>query len=151
MAKENAAMAALALDVESDGKPSGNASKSLVPVVEFLLNRYLLRLSAESCPACEKSVLPADPALAMEFATTKSKSRPERVFCGHWYHWGCLEEWMSTPPFGKVCPLCSQIVHHPDWTTDVKKLEKRWANEQNKERELDEVSDCFDLGDEFKK
>ena len=85
-------------------------------------------------------VLPSDPAKAIKFIENKNLKRPERVYCGHWYHWGCLDKEMTSPPFGKVCSTCKVVLFHPDWPSDVKKLEKAWANKQTKARELEEVS-----------
>jgi len=72
----------------------------------------------------------------------------ERIYCGHYFHFNCLDGFISTPPFGKPCPVswyvifaeqqhptfsskaCGKKVEHPKFTTDVKLLEKRWASEQ---------------------
>ena len=41
------------------------------------------------------------------------------------------------------------MVYHKEWSSDVKKLEKRWATKMARRREISEVADCFDLGGEF--
>ena len=40
-------------------------------------------------------------------------------------------------------------MYHPRWPADVSKLEKAWAMEQAKERELDDVASFMDVGAEF--
>jgi len=63
-----------------------------------------------------------------------------------------LSEFLQTPPFGKVCPRArcnGAVVQHPDFSSDVKQLEKKWAMKKAKEREIAEVSDLFGLSAEF--
>ena len=76
---------------------------------------------------------------------------PERLFCGHWFHFKCLDEHLTTPPFEKMCPACDRRMFHPKWSSDLKKLEKRWAVEQAHARELSEITDLLDMAsdDEF--
>lgn len=129
---------------------SSTPTKSLKGVFEFLKTNFVNRMISEPCLVCQKKILPRDPTKVDGMIKSKDLKRPERVLCGHWFHWGCLDLWMTTPPFGKTCPLCPDIpLYHPDWPADVKKLERAWANKQNKERELNEVADCFDLDDKF--
>eukprot|EP00560_Eucampia_antarctica_P001000 CAMPEP_0197836742 /NCGR_PEP_ID=MMETSP1437-20131217/29895_1 /TAXON_ID=49252 ORGANISM="Eucampia antarctica, Strain CCMP1452" /NCGR_SAMPLE_ID=MMETSP1437 /ASSEMBLY_ACC=CAM_ASM_001096 /LENGTH=45 /DNA_ID= /DNA_START= /DNA_END= /DNA_ORIENTATION= len=45
---------------------------------------------------------------------------------------------MTEPPFGASCPKlgCARRVYHPDWPSDIKQLERQWANDQARQREL---------------
>ena len=64
-----------------------------------------------------------------------------QLYCGHYYHFKCVEEFVSEPPFGKQCHTCGSLIEHPLLTTDTRVLEARWASKQAKERELDEILD----------
>lgn len=122
-------------------KVSGTAQPSLYAVARFLVEDYVLRLPQEKCQACNLSVLPADPA---DDAVTnpQSSKRPMRTFCGHWLHFSCLDEWLTTPPFIRKCPVCERRIWHPDWPSDVKALERTWQNKQMKAREMSDVRFC---------
>lgn len=51
---------------------------------------------------------------------------------------------MKTPPFGnKRCASCNHTIHHPKWSLSDKLAEDRWAHQQARERELNEVEDFF--------
>lgn len=52
---------------------------------------------------------------------------------------------------GKICPHvgCGKRLYHRKWTSDLKKLEKRWAAKERGQRELSETADFLDLGDDF--
>lgn len=126
------------------------------------------RPAAAACAvwqACGKRLFPADPeAAAALLRTADEAKRATRIYCGHWFHYACLARFITEPPFGKPCPVrvcarspprialtpsplcgrglpqtCGKTVQHPDWPSDVKKLEKRWAHTQAKKREVDEV------------
>ena len=62
-----------------------------------------------------------------------------QVYCGHFYHFKCVDEYVSAPPFGKACHTCGVPLEHALLTTDVRVLEARWASKQAKERELDDI------------
>lgn len=150
---------------------SDSPTPALRPMFTFLLHNFGVRVCQERCQGCHKRVLPKDtkrvPVLYQDYQPPKDPKvktgssthrsgkkvkhprRPERVFCGHWYHWGCLDHLMTTPPFGKHCPECDNQLFHPDWSSDVKQLERDWAMKQTKARELDDVADSFGLDDEF--
>lgn len=69
-----------------------------------------------------------------------------RLWCrGAGYHYKCLDPYMRTPPFDKRCavPECNRLIFHPLWTSNKALLEKRWAYEQAKEREISEVAEFF--------
>ena len=88
---------------------------------------------------------PASAAAAAAYAR-----RPLRVFCGHWFHYDCLDTWMRSPPFVRQCPACSdppRRIWHPDWPADVRVLERAWSNKQEAARQLEDVKDFFgDIG-----
>jgi hypothetical protein len=44
---------------------------------------------------------------------------------------------------------CSERLCHPRWETEAKKLEKAWTKEQEKHREMNEVSTFLELSEEF--
>jgi hypothetical protein len=71
---------------------------------------------------------------------SKQNQRPMRTFCGHWLHYGCLNEWLSTPPFVRSCPVCARRIWHPDWPEDYRQLEKAWQTAEAKKREMCDVS-----------
>lgn len=64
-----------------------------------------------------------------------------KVYCGHFYHFRCVEAYLREPPFGKGCHTCGLGIEHHALTTDSKVLEARWAAQQAKKRELDEIVD----------
>ena len=64
-----------------------------------------------------------------------------KIYCGHHYHFACVDQYLSEPPFGKTCHACGVPIEHRALTTDVKVLEARWAAKQAKQRELDEIAD----------
>ncbi|KAF0311906.1 hypothetical protein FJT64_017304 [Amphibalanus amphitrite] len=85
--------------------------------------------------------LPADPADVVEDGG--ADLHVERVYCGHLYHFGCLVQYMKTPPFdgGKKCELCGKRIFHEKYKVSPQLAEARWAQEQARERELGEVID----------
>jgi len=134
---------------EYDGS---NPQPSLLPLVMFLRDK-IKRLPMELCPSCKTRVLPSDPKelemlymSASECKTDKEKKtrraakarRPMRTYCGHWWHHSCLNKYMVEPPFGLSCPApnCERRVYHPDWPDDIKQLERSWAGEQARLREI---------------
>ena len=46
---------------------------------------------------------------------------------------------------GKKCPKCKERIFHDRWKTSTKVLEERWAHQEAKKRELEEVSDFLGL------
>ncbi|KAL3267067.1 hypothetical protein HHI36_011208 [Cryptolaemus montrouzieri] len=96
----------------------------------------------EQCQICKKLCLPKDPAL-LEL-DENSPNHIERIYCGHLFHLECLVKFMRTPPFGnKKCSVCGQKISHHKWNLSDRLAENRWAHEQARERELEEVTDFF--------
>jgi len=131
--------------VEPPLRPKPNAPPfqprtSLLPVVEFL-TRDFRRFPTDVCQQCRKVALPADPAQGVEDGG--ADLHVERVYCGHLYHFGCLLQYMKTPPFdgGKKCLLCARRIFHDKYKVSPQLAEARWAQEQARERELGEVID----------
>lgn len=140
---------------------------SLSVVFEYLIDSFALNLPVANCPCCEKRLLVANPSDLMimfgegteeEMKKKKTKKKkkekskkPIRLYCGHWFHYSCLDTALTSPPFKKPCPVCGKRMYHKSWPSDVKKLEKRWANEQAKKREIGEIATLlgFGLDDEF--
>ena len=127
--------------------PSGDAQPQIGAVAHLLVRRMHVELPRELCQACGRRVLPED-ASAGEL-NAQHPRRPVRVWCGHYFHWECLDAWMTSPPFVRTCTHCDRRIYHPDYNPDPKVAERAWANKQAREREINDVSDFLDLGDDF--
>ena len=123
-------------------KVSDTAQPSLFAAAKFLVDEYVCRLPLELCQACQKPVLPDDP---KDDAMTNPRSgrRPMRTFCGHWLHHNCLNDWLCTPPFIRMCPICNRRIWHPDWPEDHRVLEKAYLKQEERKREISDVSDLM--------
>jgi hypothetical protein len=116
-------------------KISDTAQPSLLTSARFLVEDFVARLPAEKCQACCKPAFPSNPS-DESVTEPRSPQRPVRVFCGHWLHWRCLDQWLTTPPFIRFCPVCKdRRIYHPDWPADHKQLEKAWAKKEERIRE----------------
>jgi hypothetical protein len=125
---------------------------SLLVLVTFLLQK-VKGLVVETCPCCNKRVLPACPDALNSIYTSSSSSKsdnqakemrkmkPYRTYCGCWYHKSCLNTLLTEPPFGIECPkaCCGRRVFHPEWPGDVKQLEREWAAKQARMREVEDA------------
>ena len=87
-------------------KTSDTAQPSLLAAAQFLVTDFVLRLPQEKCQSCLKTVLPDIPLSGIDFhQKTEGKKekegvqKPMRTYCGHWLHFKCLNEWLTTPPF----------------------------------------------------
>lgn len=121
--------------------PPFQPQPSLKKTLEFLID-CVKRLPSEHCQICNKLCFPADPS-ELEFDENSPK-HIERVYCGHLFHLACFYKFMKTPPFGnKKCALCGHKIYHFKWSLSDKLAENRWAHEQARERELEEVVDFF--------
>ncbi|XP_076444914.1 uncharacterized protein LOC143282914 [Babylonia areolata] len=114
---------------------------SIQPVCEYLIKDCMRRYPMESCSLCKKQILPPEP--------TDLSGRQfgiERVYCGHLFHFRCLDKYMKTPPFaaGKFCPVDKKQIFHEKWQTSASVMEQRWAHKQAKQRELEEVMDFME-------
>ena len=92
---------------ETGWKDDGQPVQSLFAVVDFLMGA-VCKFCERNCPVCGDTVLPPRPDSlktlyekvktkgAKEKAARKEakKKKPTRVFCGCWYHAGCLETLM---------------------------------------------------------
>lgn len=147
---ETERMGGYALHDGSDPQPS------LLALVTFLKNK-IQYLPDAKCPCCQDLTLAPDPdklqllyASPSECKTEKEKKarklarnlRPMRCYCGCWYHYQCLDKFMTEPPFGAACPKkgCGRRVFHPDWCDDMKELEKAWARQQARIREVQDAT-----------
>eukprot|EP00941_MAST-03F_sp_MAST-3F-sp1_P000703 g703.t1 len=162
------------------GGLSDTPTLSLIPVIRCIIEKFVLRLCKEKCQGCGKKIIPADPVkLKQIYENVQSekkpikrsgggalrkcaavapevdlydKARPERLYCGHYFHFGCLDVALTSPPFlpeGKKCPACGLRLYHRKWTSDIKKLERRWAAKERGKRELNETAEFLDLGEQF--
>jgi hypothetical protein len=98
-------------------KLSDTAQPSLLVAVRFLVEDYVTRLPKEPCQACQNRAFAADPA-SDAVTNIQSKFRPMRTYCGHWFHFQCLNNWLTTPPFIRNCNVCNRRIWHPDWYTN---------------------------------
>lgn len=112
---------------------------SLLPVTKYLVENYVMCLPVEPCQNCKKPILSSNPDDA-SMKDPKSEKRPMRTFCGHWLHWNCLDEWLTSPPFIRQCSVCDRRIWHPDWPEDHRLLEKAWAKKEEKRREVSDVA-----------
>lgn len=141
---------------EHDGS---NPQPSLLSLIQFLRDK-IQYLPDAKCPCCKKLTLPTDPDVlkslyksASECKTDKEKQerkrakamRPMRTYCGCWYHYECLNKFMTEPPFGIACPTegCGRRVFHPDWPDDIKTLDRAWSALQARKREIEDISMLF--------
>uniref|UniRef100_A0A0P4VWB3 RWD domain-containing protein n=1 Tax=Scylla olivacea TaxID=85551 RepID=A0A0P4VWB3_SCYOL len=113
---------------------------SMEPVVSFLIDEAHRYVNSE-CRMCRKKAFPDDPK-AVEL-DEYGALHVERVYCGHIYHYKCLDTYIKTPPFqkGKMCHTCGSRIFHDKWKLTAETVEARWAHKQAKQRELDEVVD----------
>jgi hypothetical protein len=123
-------------------KVSDTAQPSLLATAKYLIEEFATTLPLEKCQNCQKNVFPDDPSSAI-LTDRAHRDRPIRTYCGHWLHYGCLDDWMTTPPFIRQCPVCDRRIWHSDWPDDVKILERAWQNQEAKRRELADVSDLL--------
>ncbi|KAL7452202.1 hypothetical protein ACHAWC_003930 [Mediolabrus comicus] len=125
---------------------------SLYVLISFLVQK-VHGLVAETCPCCNKRVLPVRPEDLESIYNTSSSSKsdkkakemrkmkPYRTYCGCWYHKSCLNTLLTEPPFGCECPNvnCGRRVFHPDWPGDIKQLEREWSAKQARQREIEDA------------
>lgn len=117
------------------------ASPSLGKTAHFFID-LVKRLLVEECQVCKDICFPTDPKLLEK--DENSPNHIERVFCGHLFHQGCLLTYLKQPPFGnKKCSKCGQKLGHFKWAINDRVAEARWAHEQARERELQEVTEFF--------
>uniref|UniRef100_A0A0A9Y6D9 E3 ubiquitin protein ligase RIN2 n=1 Tax=Lygus hesperus TaxID=30085 RepID=A0A0A9Y6D9_LYGHE len=114
-----------------------------VKLVGCLLLSAVRGLPKQRCQGCQGPCLPENPENIV--TDENSEFHVERLYCNHLYHLSCLLDYLRTPPFqgGKKCPTCGERVFHDKWRIGEKLAEDRWAHEQARQRELDEVSDFF--------
>jgi len=114
---------------------------SLRRVLKFLVE-HVKRYPDEICKACNKRCFPEDPAAAVH--NENAAAHVERVYCSHCYHHDCLILYLKSPPFKgvKKCHTCKQSIYHEKWKVTPELAEARWAHEQAKDRELQDVADC---------
>lgn len=148
-----AAAARLAPNLSSGREPL----RSVLAAIRFVAEEWVLRMSREPCQICERLVFPPLATGVTEGAECSTagcegggggggayrKTDPIRTLCGHWYHFGCLDPHMTAPPFDMKCAACGEPIEHTHWTKAGKRalLEKRWAFEEARRREVGDVGD----------
>lgn len=128
---------------------SDTAQPSLFHCAKYLVEQYTHKLPLEKCQACKESLLAADPESESN-KNSRSEKRAMRTFCGHWLHYNCLNNWLTTPPFVRNCEICTRRIWHPDWPEDYKQLEKAWQSKEARKREVSDVSDFMGMGSDFR-
>ncbi|CAG5134157.1 unnamed protein product [Candidula unifasciata] len=114
---------------------------SLLPTCEYLIE-CVKKYPLEKCQLCHERALPVDPLTE----STQRGRQIEKVYCGHLFHFMCLNKFMKTPPFaeGKQCPTCGKQIFHDKWKVSSEVMETRWAHKQARQRELEEVADFME-------
>ena len=111
-------------------------------MVKFALDDLLNVVVKSKCPICDKKVLPSDP---KHCSKIPSKMKADRLYCGHFYHHHCLETYMSNPPFDDTCHVCGAQINHHRFSDTREQLEKRWAQKQARQREIQDLEDLFGM------
>lgn len=120
---------------------------TFVPSPSFLKTANLFvdairQLPKQHCQLCKRPGLPENPEEAETDET--SGDHIERLFCNHFFHLDCLITFMKTPPFqGKKCPECGERIFHEKWRVPERLAEARWAHEEARKRELEDVAQAF--------
>uniref|UniRef100_A0A1X7TJS5 RING-type domain-containing protein n=2 Tax=Amphimedon queenslandica TaxID=400682 RepID=A0A1X7TJS5_AMPQE len=115
---------------------------SLQFITNYLVVDCLRSITTDSCPVCNKRALPTDPKDIIN-----DEGHPQyyvyRIYCGHLYHFQCLDSYMKTPPFtgGKKCVKCGQRVFHDKWNVPPRLADERWAHQEARKREIAEVAE----------
>ncbi|CAG9856770.1 unnamed protein product [Phyllotreta striolata] len=123
-------------------EPPFKPRPSLQKTVSFLID-CVKRLPNENCQFCKKICFPSNPDLLEK--DENSPKHIERVYCGHLFHQDCFFNYMKLPPFGnKKCSICDKKIYHFKWSLTDKLAEERWAHEQARGRELQEVVEFFE-------
>lgn len=150
------------------GAPKFEVQPSLFKTLSFLIEATT-DFYIEVCPICQQKCLPENPNEIV--LNDLDDFYVERVLCGHCYHQGCLKKFIREPPFiksGKPCPAlkrharadnlpfamtnhnkklklpsttCSLPLCHDRWGLSPKLAEARWASQQARNRELEEVKE----------
>ena len=128
--------------VKKKTQPEFVPQPSLRHIATYLVVECLRKFPDDKCPCCQKLVLPEDPSTELPLPLFV-----EMVYCGHLYHHACLDRLMTSPPFGenKKCPTCGKRIFHDKWNVSAKLMEERWAHQEARKREVDEVADFLGL------
>lgn len=117
---------------------------SVYAVVDYIANKFVRYLPQAKCLGCQNS---------LAFKLKKGEEdpmRPQRLYCGHWFHDKCLDEFVNTPPFARECPQegCSQRVGNQKYPNDdisVKNREKQWSQDQARKGEMSDIDRLLGL------
>ena len=96
--------------------------------MNYLANYFVRFLPSAKCLLCN------EPLVTDIKGKDKQGLMPERAFCGHWFHYKCIEEFVNTPQFKKECVHegCTSFLASKNFPCDeksVKSREKRWVQE----------------------
>ncbi|XP_065072274.1 uncharacterized protein LOC135696715 [Rhopilema esculentum] len=125
--------------------PPFQPAPSLKQVVSYLVKDCIKKFPGGICKLCGKRALPKNPEDYPE--NPDDEKGVVWIYCNHIYHLGCMDAYMKTPPFtgGKKCIECGKVVYHDRWNISPKLAEERWAHQEARKREIDEVADFLDL------
>jgi hypothetical protein len=117
----------------------GKALPMVMPCIRYLYQAGFQMISTR-CQDCDKLVLPKT---GRDFRKMKTKDHmlPLRASCRHWMHQECMNKHITTPPWDKVCKVCSKRITHKNWTTNKKHLQGAYHRKTEKRREMDEILD----------
>src|SRR3546814_8423410 len=100
-----------------------NAQPCLLVLFKFLVEQFAYGVPSEKCIACNENAFPTDPH-APSITDEAHPRRPMRVFCGHWFHWECLNEWLTSPTFLRHCSIDERRLYQPEWSASITTLER---------------------------
>lgn len=131
--------------IEKKGEPPFQVKPSILPAAEYLIKDCIKFYPIAQCSICDNQTFPLDPEDVTQ--DIRGALYVEYVYCSHVFHHKCLDRYMKSPPFkgGKKCPICGKRIYHEKWKATPELAEQRWAYQQAKRRELDEVTDFMDF------
>ena len=123
-----------------------NAQPQIYHAINFLANYFVRFLPKAKCRIC-------DALLIQKIEVKKGKEDhkfPDRPFCGHWVHQGCLIDVLSEPPFKTTCGAAEcgedlQSNRHPNDQQHCSNREKVWTQTQQKAAEEDDIDKLFGI------
>ena len=120
------------------------AKPQIYHAINYLANYFVRFLPTAKCLLCGKKLVSN---LKKENKNYQAMM-PERCFCGHWFHYGCLDEMIIEPPFTHECPHdgCKETLASNNFSANeqaVKEREKRWTQEQSKKGEEASIDKLF--------
>lgn len=135
---------------DEDANLTNNYEGSLIHLLKFILS-YIINVLEQSCPKCKKVIFGSDKDIKICYDKLdfdmKNKDKSVMVVpCGHFFHFDCLDEFITCPPWDNLCK-CGEEVFHDLWPYDVAIYQKQFAHRQSQVRQTNELDDFMsDLG-----